>query len=160
VAYTKAEAVDHPDQIEHELVREALKIVGIYKGIEVITTADIPSEGSGLGSSSSLTVGLLNAAYAYAGEAKGACELASEACAIEIDILKKPIGEQDQYIAAYGGFRLIEFGPRHQVKVRPIPLSESVREQLQESLMLFSTGRVRSANPILSEQRQNIAKNA
>ena len=160
VAYTKAEAVDHPDQIEHELVREALKVVGIYKGIEVITTADIPSEGSGLGSSSSLTVGLLNAAYAYAGEAKGAGELAREACAIEIDILKKPIGEQDQYIAAYGGFRMIEFGPQHETRVRPLALEEGVRQALQEDLMLFSTGRVRSANPILAEQRRNIGRNA
>src|SRR4030042_1392222 len=103
--------VDSIDEIEHELVRECLRKTGVTQGVEISTMADIPSEGSGLGSSSSVTVGLLNAMYAYKGEIKPAEVLAEQACEVEIDILGKPIGKQDQYIAAFGNLRLIQFRP-------------------------------------------------
>ena len=106
VSYSKTEIVNRVDEIQHLVVREALKLVGITKAIEIVSIADIPS-GTGLGSSSSFTVGLLNALYAYKGALKSAEELATEACHIEIDILSEPIGKQDQYIAAYGGLRHI-----------------------------------------------------
>ncbi|MCB0085940.1 MAG: GHMP kinase, partial [Caldilineaceae bacterium] len=102
VGYTRTEMVDHVDEVQHELVREALRKTGITQGIEIATMADIPSEGSGLGSSSTVTVGLLNALYTYLNQPVGHEQLAREACEIEIDILGKPIGVQDQYIAAYG----------------------------------------------------------
>ena len=105
INYSKREIVRDVSQIKHDLVREAMRIVGVTKGVEITTLADIPSEGSGLGSSSSVTVGLLNALYAYKGEQVTAERLAHEACQIEIDILGRPIGKQDQYIAAYGGLK-------------------------------------------------------
>jgi len=109
VGYTKTEMVSNTSDIQHELVREAMKLVGVTSGIEVATMADIPSEGSGLGSSSTVTVGLLNALYAYKGETVTAETLARQACEIEISILGKPIGKQDQYIAAYGGLKHFRF---------------------------------------------------
>src|SRR5207245_1948759 len=105
VNYSRKEITTTVDEIQHELVREALRKTGIEKGVEITTLADVPSEGSGLGSSSSVTVGLLNACYAYRGEQVPLDRLAREACEIEIDIVGKPIGIQDQYIAAYGNLR-------------------------------------------------------
>jgi D-glycero-alpha-D-manno-heptose-7-phosphate kinase len=156
VGYSKTEMVDSVDQIEHELVRECLKKTGISKGLEIATMADIPSTGSGLGSSSTVTVGLLNALYAYKGEIKPAEVLAREACEIEINILGKPIGKQDQYIAAYGGLRHIQFLPDDTVAVEPIELDSEKKLRLGERLILFFTGITRSADGILSEQKQNI----
>ncbi len=103
VGYTKTELVDDPSQLEHELVRECLLKTGIRKRVEISTMGDIPAAGSGMGSSSTVTVGLLNAMYLYQGIVKDSVTLAREACEIEIDVLQKPIGEQDQYIAAFGG---------------------------------------------------------
>jgi D-glycero-alpha-D-manno-heptose-7-phosphate kinase len=160
VGYTKTEMVDSIDEIQHELVREALRKTGIGKGVEIATMADIPSEGSGLGSSSTVTVGLLNAMYAYLGEIRTAAQLAQEACEIEIDILKKPIGKQDQYIAAFGGVRLIEFRPDDSVNVEAVPLEQTKRNRLSESLLLFYTGVTRKADVILSEQRDKIQDTA
>ncbi len=108
INYSQKEIVDNVDHIQHDLVREAMQKTEVYKGVEITTLADVPSEGSGLGSSSSLTVGLLNALYAYQGEQRTAEDLAREACQIEIDILKKPIGKQDQYIVAYGNLRMFK----------------------------------------------------
>jgi D-glycero-alpha-D-manno-heptose-7-phosphate kinase len=133
IGYSRTEMVDTVDEIEHELAREAMRRVGVERGVEISTMADIPSEGSGLGSSSSVTVGLLHALYAYSGELVTPDRLAREACEIEIDILGKPIGKQDQYIAAYGGLRLIEFTPDDTVSVRPVPLSEERRRRFGES---------------------------
>ena len=107
--YSKLERVDSPDELKHDLIREALKLVGIDKGIEISTTADIPSTGSGLGSSSSVTVGVLHALHAYKGDLPTKEQLAQEACNIEIDILERPIGKQDQYAAVFGGLNLISF---------------------------------------------------
>ncbi|UCC53083.1 MAG: GHMP kinase, partial [Anaerolineaceae bacterium] len=105
VGYTKTEMVDHLNELQHELICEALRKTGIGNGVEITTMGDIPSEGSGLGSSSTVTVGALHAMYSYLGELVSAEQLAREACDIEINILGKPIGVQDQYIAAYGGLR-------------------------------------------------------
>ncbi|HAH86502.1 MAG: GHMP kinase [Armatimonadota bacterium] len=157
VGYSKTEMVDSVDQIEHELVRECLRKTGISRGLEIATMADIPSTGSGLGSSSTVTVGLLNALYAFKGEIKPAEALAHEACQIEIDILGKPIGKQDQYIAAYGGLRHIKFLPDDTVEVSAIELDSEKKLRLGERLILFFTGITRRADGILSEQKQNIS---
>jgi D-glycero-alpha-D-manno-heptose-7-phosphate kinase len=156
VGYTRTEMVDHVDQIEHELVRECMRLTGIKGGVEIATMADIPSEGSGLGSSSTVTVGLLHALYAFKGELVTPERLAEEACHIEIDVLGKPIGKQDQYIAAFGNLRVIEFAAGG-VDVRRVELSEAQRLRFGECLMLFYTGITRSADGILSQQKANIA---
>lgn len=156
VGYTRTEMVESVDEVQHELVRECLRKTGIGKGVEISTMADIPSEGSGLGSSSTVTVGLLNAMYAYLGEMRTAAQLADEACEIEIDVLKKPIGKQDQYITAFGGVRLIEFRKDETVNVEAVPMEEAKRNRLAESLLLFYTGVTRKADTILTEQRDKI----
>lgn len=156
IGYSRTEMVDHLDEVGHDLVRECLRRTGIGHGIEIATMADIPSEGSGLGSSSSVTVGLLNAMYAYRGELRTAEDLAREACEIEIEVLGKPIGKQDQYIAAYGGLRVFHFRPDGSVGVETVDADEEKRRRLGESLMLFFTGMTRKADEILCEQRHNI----
>jgi D-glycero-alpha-D-manno-heptose-7-phosphate kinase len=157
VGYSKTEMVDCVDEIEHDLVRESLRMTGITKGVEISTMADIPSEGSGLGSSSSVTVGLLNAMYAHKGELKTAEVLADQACRIEIDILGRPIGKQDQYIAAFGNLRFIQFKPSGDVQVDTVDIDPEKKQRLGESLMLFYTGVSRSSSTILTEQKQNIS---
>jgi D-glycero-alpha-D-manno-heptose-7-phosphate kinase len=119
--------------------------------------ADIPSEGSGLGSSSTVTVGLLNALYAYKGEFVTSEELARQACEIEINVLGKPIGKQDQYIAAYGGLRHFKFMPDERVEVSAINLEAAAKQRLCESLLLFYTGATRQSSEVLTEQKSNIA---
>lgn len=156
VNWSKKEIVDSVDQIEHDLVREAMRKVGVTKGIEISFLSDIPSEGSGLGSSSSVTVGVLHALYCFIGETPTAEQLAREACEIEIGKLGKPIGVQDQYIAAYGGLRCFEFGPGRNVKNSSVKISRASLEDLDNMLMLFFTGKTRKADNILSQQRANI----
>lgn len=156
IGYSTTEMVSHVDEIRHDLVREGLKKVGIDGGVEISTMADIPSTGSGLGSSSAVMVGLLNAMYAYKGTLKTAEELAREACEIEIDILKKPIGKQDQYIAAYGSLRQITFMENGNVIVESVEIDENVKERFNSNLLLFYTGKKREASNILSEQKKNI----
>lgn len=156
VDYSKKEIVNSIDEVQHELVREAAKKVGIEKGFEVSMLADIPSEGSGLGSSSSLTVGLLNAFYQYRGIQVTAEQLAREACEIEIDILKKPIGKQDQYIAAYGGLSSIKFNKDSSVEVENLNLTNELRRKLGSNLLLFFTNVTRQSSAILEEQKKNI----
>ena len=161
VGYTKTEMVDRVDELEHELARECLRLTGIERGVEIATMADIPSEGSGLGSSSTVTVGLLHALYAYKGALVTPAMLAEQACHIEIGVLGKPIGKQDQYIAAYGSLRRFDFHPDGSVDARTVLLSEEKRRRFGESLMLFYTGITRQADAILSEQKANIVdKNA
>ncbi|HHY54429.1 MAG TPA: GHMP kinase [Chloroflexi bacterium] len=157
VGYTRTELVDTIDEVEHELVRECLRRTGITQGVEINTMADIPSEGSGLGSSSTLTVGLLHAMYMYCGTPKDHAVLAREACEIEIDILKKPIGVQDQYIAAYGGQRVLQFCPDNQVEVQTVTMEPNVARRLNQNLMLLYTNVPRKAESVLLEQRDNIA---
>lgn len=156
VGYTLTEMVDEIDEIHHELIRESLRKTGINQGIEISTMGDIPSAGSGLGSSSTVTVGALHALYTLHGEIVPAERLAKEACEIEIEILGKPIGIQDQYIAAYGGLRLLEINPDGQVCPKRIDLDPTVARTLNENLMLFYTGISRKSARILSEQKNNI----
>ncbi len=153
--YTKRERVERVDDLDHELVREAMRITGVSKGIEITTLADVPAEGTGLGSSSSVTVGLLQALYAYRGELRTAETLAQEACRIEIDMLKHPIGRQDQYIAAYGNLRFITFSDAG-VEVDKVELSPEEKRRLNDNLLCFYTGMTRKAGEILKEQKANI----
>ena len=156
--WSKKEIVNDIDDIEHELIREAMRMTGVRRGIEITTLSDVPAEGSGLGSSSSITVALLHALHSYQNRLVTAEELAQQACEIEIDILKKPIGKQDQYIAAYGGMKFISFSSSG-IKVSDSTLSTGLRTSLNEHLLLFYVGNTRSANKILEKQKSNIGIN-
>jgi D-glycero-alpha-D-manno-heptose-7-phosphate kinase len=156
VNYSKKEIVSRVEDLEHELVREAMFMTGVASGVEITTLADIPSSGSGLGSSSAVTVGLLQALFAYQGRQVSAAELAESACEIELERCGKPIGKQDQYVAAFGGIRDLRFGPGEEVVAEEVTLSAPERRRLQEQIMLFYTGITRSATPILAEQNANI----
>jgi D-glycero-alpha-D-manno-heptose-7-phosphate kinase len=156
VNYSKKEIVSRVEDLEHELVREAMLMTGVTSGVEVTTLADIPSSGSGLGSSSSVTVGLLHALYTYTGRQVPAEELAERACQIEIERCGKPIGKQDQYIAALGGIRDMRFGPGDTVRGDEIVLDAPARLALQQQVMLFYTGITRRADTILAEQNSNV----
>lgn len=157
VNWSIKEIVNKTTSIKHDLVREAMKKAGIEKGVEITILADIPSEGSGLGSSSSLTVGLLNAFYAFKGIQISREKLAREACEIEINILGKPIGKQDQYAAVYGGVNEILFYGDESVKVNNIQLSNLMA--LSSTLLLFYTDITRKADNILKEHKKNIISN-
>ncbi|HEX9907892.1 MAG TPA: GHMP kinase, partial [Thermoplasmata archaeon] len=159
VSYSKTEIADSVDKIEHGLVREALRKTGIRNGIEITTIADIPSRGTGLGSSSAITVGLLNALYAFKGHRAGPKKLAEEACEIEINALKEPIGKQDQYIAAYGGIQHIRFNADETVALEPVICPAKTKREIENRLMLFYTGKTRQAKDILSKQRKNSSAN-
>lgn len=154
INYSIKEIVDDVSEIRHELVREAMKKAGIRRGVEITTLADVPSEGSGLGSSSSITVGLLNALYNYAGSQVTLQQIAREACEIEIDICKKPIGKQDQYIAAYGGLNKIVFRSDQSVSVARIPVLNTNLLILGSRLLLFYTNKTRKADAILTRQKE------
>ncbi len=156
VGYTRTEMVDSVDEIQHTLIREAFQKTGIEKGVEITTMGDIPSEGSGLGSSSTVTVGALHAMYAHKRQLILSEKLAAEACEIERDILKSPIGLQDQYIAAYGGLRFIEFTTDGAVVPHMLSLDTKTLRRLNDNLLLFFTGKTRKADNILSEQKANI----
>jgi D-glycero-alpha-D-manno-heptose-7-phosphate kinase len=154
-SYSVTEIVDGINELHHELIRESLILLGITQGIEITSISDIPSQGTGLGSSSTYTVGLLNALYAYCGHMAGAERLAREACYIEIDRCGKPIGKQDQYIAAYGGLKYTQFNPDGAVFTDPIICSSTTMQELQKRLLLLYTGMTRKANNILEEQAHN-----
>jgi len=157
VGYTSTEMVDKIDELKHDLIREALRKTGILHGVEITTMGDIPSEGSGLGSSSTVTVGALHAMYTYKGIIVNAEKLAKEACEIEIDILGNPIGIQDQYIASYGGLRFFEFRKDGSIRVEKVHLDDDACRALNNNTMLFYTGISRQAGKILKEQKDNIA---
>lgn len=152
LAYSKTEEVSSLDQIEHELVRAAFAMRGMRGGVEITTTADIPSRGTGLGSSSTFTVGLLNVLSAYQGRHTTAEDLARESCEIEIERCGQPIGKQDQYAAAYGGMNLIEFHPDETVSVSPVIMQRDLRDLLEQRIIVFYTGITRSASKILANQ--------
>lgn len=156
VGYTKTEMVDSLEEIHHELIRESFRKTGLSAGVEITTMGDIPSQGSGLGSSSTVTVGALHAMYSMLGELVSAEALAREACEIEIDVLGKPIGIQDQYIAAYGGLRFMEFTTDGDIQVCKLDLNPTLQRRLNENTMLFYTGVARRSDTILTEQKQNI----
>ena len=151
VSYSTMEDVDSLDKIQHDLIREALRLTGIDSGIEITTIADIPGQGTGLGSSSTVTVGLLNAMHAFQGRKVSKEQLAEEACQIEIDTLGAPIGRQDQYAASFGGVNSIRFG-ENGVKVEPIEVSEGLAKKFSENFTLVFTGLTRSASRVLSEE--------
>jgi len=156
INYSRKEIIDSVDEIRHDLVREAMRKTGIEKGVEITTLADVPSEGTGLGSSGSVTVGLLNSFYLYQVQSQPAAILARQACEIEIDILKRPIGKQDQYSAAFGNLNLIKFNPDDTVTLQQLSLDEEVKRELEANLMLIYTGITRRSSNILSKQKKNI----
>jgi D-glycero-alpha-D-manno-heptose-7-phosphate kinase len=151
VAYSKVEVADGRDALAHELVREAMRLVGVDGPLEITTIGDVPG-GTGMGSSSSLTVGVLNALYGYCNRVVSRDQLAEEACRIEIEVLGKPIGKQDQYAAAFGGVNYIRFNPDDTVDVEPVPCRPEVLAELEQSTLLLYTNQQRSADTILKKQ--------
>jgi len=158
INYSRKECVDHVDEIRHDLVREAMRLTGVEKGVEITTLADIPSSGSGLGSSSSITVALLHALYTFQNVLVTAEQLASDACGIEIDTLKKPIGRQDQYAAAYGGINRFTFRKGDKTERSAVTMSSIMKRKFSSSLLLYFTGITRSADVILSKQVDNLRR--
>ena len=152
VKYSKLERVPHADQIQHPIIREAFRLVG-HNGhyLEMTSMADIPA-GTGLGSSGSFTTSLLKALHAYKKNIVHPRELAEQACHIEIDLLKEPIGKQDQYIAAYGGLTCFQFLPNGHVEAHPLKIDSETLYNLEDNLLLFFTGYSRAAGTILKDQ--------
>ena len=151
LSYSRTEIVDSVDQIEHRIFREAFNLLNMDGSIEAVSIADVPAN-CGLGSSSAFTVSLLNALHTYKREYLSLEQLAEEACEIEIDILREPIGKQDQYIASFGGVTCLIFEKDGRVIVEPLRMSEDALYQLESNVVLFYTGIERSASEILSEQ--------
>lgn len=143
--YSKIEDVDNLEKVEHPIIREALRMTGVKSAVEISSMADIPA-GTGLGSSGTFTVGLLKALSAYTNQITTNHEIAENACRIEIDLLNEPVGKQDQYIAALGGLTALEFNPDGSVNAEPVRMESSLRNQIEENLILFYTGIKRSAS--------------
>jgi D-glycero-alpha-D-manno-heptose-7-phosphate kinase len=156
--YSRTEIVQNVDDIKHNIFREALRILNIKKRIELTSLSDMPS-GSGLGTSGSFTIALLNALHTYKKEFVSQKQLAEEACHIEMDILKEPVGKQDQYISAFGGITSLQFAKDGKVTVEPIKMSEEARDELHNNILLFYTGIKRSASQILREQDEKSKNN-
>jgi len=152
ISYSRTEIVESVAQIEHPIVRECLTMLATSRGIEIVSMADLPAR-TGLGSSSSFTVGLLHALYAMEGRVVSPERLAREACCIEIERLREPIGKQDQYIAAYGGMQFIQFNADGTVFVDPVILSPETRREFGQRLLIFFTGDARDARQVLTKQR-------
>jgi len=150
--YSALERVDDASAIEHPIVREALLAHNVEPSVEIVSTADIPS-GTGLGSSGSFTVGLLRAIYALRRDHVSAGPVADEACRIEIERLNRPVGKQDQYVAAFGGLKTYTFEPDGTVTVAPLAISTETFHELEEHLLMFFTGYSRGADQVLAEQR-------
>ena len=159
VAYSRVEEVNSVSEIEHQLVRAALNMAGVPGGVEITTVADIPSRGTGLGSSSSFTVALLHALYALLGRHSTRQELAEQACHVEIDVCGEPIGKQDQYAAAYGGFNLYEFNPNDTVTVSPVICKPETIAGIRKQMLVLYTGITRGASTILKQQSAELATN-
>jgi D-glycero-alpha-D-manno-heptose-7-phosphate kinase len=151
--YSALERVERPGEIEHPIIRAALESHPVEPGVEIVSLADIPA-GTGLGSSGTFTVGLLRALYAWQREHVSAAELAEEACRIEIDVLGRPVGKQDQYIAAFGGVSCFRFEPDGSVGVAPLELPTATMHELEERLLMFFTGSSRTADELLDDQRK------
>ena len=156
VAYSKTEEVETVHDIEHRLVRAVLNHAGVKGGVEITTVADIPSRGTGLGSSSSFTVALLHALHAFRGQYVSRPQLAEESCRLEIEVCGEPIGKQDQYAAAYGGLNLIEFNPDETVGVSPVICKQATINKLRSNLLLLYTGMTRKASAVLREQSESV----
>ena len=153
ISYSETEFSNSVEEINHDLVRQALIQTGNQSSLEITTIADVPA-GTGLGSSSTLTVGLLNALYAYSGSITRPDKLAREACDIEIEQLQSPIGKQDQYAAAYGGMNYIKFLPDGSVLVEPVPCGRDCLSKIEAHSIMVYTENSRSANRILSKQSE------
>ena len=154
ISYSKTEFADSVDQIDHRIVKESLRSLGITRGLEIVSMADLPAR-TGLGSSSSFTVGILHALHAMLGQVVSPERLACEACEIEILKLREPIGKQDQYISAYGGLQFIQFNPDGSVFVNPVACSAGTRKELNRRLLMFYTGSTRDASEVLAKQKAN-----
>lgn len=157
VSYSVTEEVERVDDIRHDLVREALKYLALDGGLEITTIADIPSRGTGLGSSSSFTVGLLNVLNAFRHRYVSSDRLGQDSCRIEIDICGEPIGKQDQYAAAFGGFNLIEFHQDDSVLVTPVICRPETLRSVEQGILTFYTGIQRSASKLLKQQSEEVA---
>ena len=155
VSYSKTEIVDDIDDIEHPIVRESLRLLGLGPGLEIVSVADIPAN-TGLGSSSSFTVGLLHALHTFKRDAVGSQQLAEEAFKVEHDILGEPIGKQDQYAASYGGIIRMEIDAEGGVAVDRLNIQEHVIQELENTVCLFYTGIQRSASTVLAHQEKAI----
>lgn len=153
--YSENELVDDVSKIQHKIFKHVLTEMEV-DGVEISSTADVPG-GTGLGSSSTFTVGLLNTLYCYKGKFASKAKLANEACEVEIEKLGSPIGKQDQYAAAFGGLNFIKFNKDGTVSVSPVMMQAGTYKKLQKNLMMFYTGTTRSANSILSEQKKNMS---
>lgn len=154
VKYSKMEAVPSVDEVRHPLVREALRLTGVgleEPHLEITSLSDIPA-GTGLGSSGSFTTALLRALHMFRKDYVAKRELAEQACRIEIDVLREPVGKQDQYISAFGGITCFEFRPDDSVEVRPLRLAAETQHNLEDNLTLFFTGFTRNASDILDDQ--------
>ncbi len=156
-SYRKIEVADNLDSIEHPLVRECLRLTGVTQGIEIFSMADAPGN-TGLGSSSAYCVSLLNALYAYTRRHASPQVLAEEACKIEIDMLREPIGKQDQYMAAFGGLTKLDIDKEGKVTVTSPLLSQDTFEALENNLLMFYTGFQRSASEVLRDQNESTKK--
>jgi len=157
VGYSRTETAERVEDLQHTIVREALKLTGIDKHLEIVTIGDVPA-GTGMGSSSTLTVGLLNALYAHLGRVTPPGRLAAEACKIEIDLLGKPIGKQDQYAAAFGGMNYIRFNADESVDVQPVPCAAETVRELERWALLLYTNQKRDADEILKKQSDGTAE--
>src|SRR5437879_4203995 len=156
--YSRLERVNSVDEVQHPIIREALRLVGLDgKSLEITSMADIPA-GTGLGSSGSFTTALLKALHTHKKNLIHPRELAEQACHIELDRLKEPIGKQDQYIAAFGGLTCFQFLPNGHVEAWPLKVSAETLYNLEDNLLLFFTGYSRSASAILKEQDEKSAK--
>lgn len=158
VAYSKTEEVSCVADIEHRLVRASLEYLGLQGGIEITTIADVPSKGTGLGSSGSFTVGLLHALNAFMGRYVSSEQLGANSCHIEIDRCGEPIGKQDQYAAAFGGLNLIEFNTDDSVVVSPIICQRGTVKEIEQNIMVFYTGIARSASSLLARQSEEVSR--
>lgn len=156
LSYSKTEEVSSRDHLEHKLVKSTLEFLDINGGVEITSIADIPSRGTGLGSSSSFTVGLLNALNAFKSTYTSPADLGKNACHIEIEMCSEPIGKQDHYAAAYGGFNFIEFKEDDSVLVTPIICKSQIIKSIEDNIIVFYTGITRSASDILLVQSEAI----
>jgi D-glycero-alpha-D-manno-heptose-7-phosphate kinase len=159
LSYSRTEEADSPEGLEHPIVRTVLRKLGLEKGLEIVSVADIPSKGTGLGSSSAFTVGLLHALHVFRGTYRSAADLAAEACEVEIELLGEPIGKQDQYASAFGGFNFIQFQTDGTVTVDPIVCRRETTEMLEENLLAFFTGTMRRTGPVLAAQKAELEGN-
>lgn len=157
LSYSKTEIVRDVDDIEHPIFREALRMTGVTEGIELVSIADLPAN-SGLGSSSTFTVALLNALHAYKREFVSSRQLAEEACTLEIDRLHEPVGRQDQYISAYGNVTALTFDPGGAVHVEPVAARREVLDELESNLVIVFSGIERPARIVLREQAKRLGR--